>query len=138
MIVGPVWTIGRFFRHEWRSLRRNKPNVRRVWLEHLLWCVPVVLWLKFVCGIPLWIYVMTMVLPATAIVLIRSFAEHRALPGVRERIAIVEPPGSSVRCSCSTICTRSTRGSASPGIATTPAIAGFASGCSPKMAGSCM
>ncbi len=90
MIVGPLWTIGRFFRHELRSLLRNKSNVRRVWLEHVLWCVPVVLWLKFVCGMPLWVYGLTMVLPATAIVLIRSFAEHRAHPGVRERIAIVE------------------------------------------------
>ncbi len=57
MIVGPVWTIGRFFHFEWRALRQNESNVRRVWLEHLLWCVPVVLWLKFVCGMPLWVYV---------------------------------------------------------------------------------
>jgi fatty acid desaturase len=39
---------------------------------------------------PLWIYLVTIVLPANAIVLIRSFAEHRARPVVRERIAIVE------------------------------------------------
>jgi fatty acid desaturase len=31
-----------------------------------------------------------MVIPSTAILLIRSFAEHRARPGVRERVAIVE------------------------------------------------
>jgi fatty acid desaturase len=90
MIVGPLWTIGRFLRQEWRSLRQNEPQVRLVWLEHLLWCVPIVLWLKLVCGMPLWVYVVTMILPGTAIVLIRSFAEHRAHPKVRERIAIVE------------------------------------------------
>lgn len=90
MIVGSAWTVGRFYWHEWRSLRENKSNVRWVWLEHFLWCVPVVVWLKLVCGMPLWIYLVTIILPANAIVLIRSFPEHRARPGVRERIAIVE------------------------------------------------
>jgi fatty acid desaturase len=90
MIVGSAWTVARFFWHEWRSLRKNESNVRSIWVEHLLWCVPVVLWLKLVCGMPVWIYLVTMILPANAIVLIRSFAEHRARPGVRERIAVVE------------------------------------------------
>ena len=90
MIVGPAWTMGRFYWHELRSLRKNESNVRSIWIEHLLWCVPVVLWLKLVCGMPLWVYLVTMILPANAIVLIRSFAEHRARPGVRERIAVVE------------------------------------------------
>ena len=46
--------------------------------------------MKVVCGIPLWLYFVAMVIPANAIQLIRSFAEHRARPGVRERVAIVE------------------------------------------------
>ena len=90
MIVGSAWTVARFFWHEFRSLRKNESNVRSIWLEHMAWCVPVVLWLKLVCGMPLWIYVVAMILPANAIILIRSFAEHRARPGVRERIAVVE------------------------------------------------
>ena len=52
--------------------------------------MPVVLWLKLVCGMPLWIYFVAMVIPANGILLIRSFAEHRARPAVRERVAIVE------------------------------------------------
>jgi len=90
MLVGPLWTIGRFYRHEWRSLMRNAGNLRWIWVEHLAWCIPVVVWIKVVCGMPLWIYLFAIVLPANAIVLIRSFAEHRARPAVRERIAIVE------------------------------------------------
>ena len=90
MIVGSVWSIGRFYWLELRSLRRNQANVRWVWLEHLGWCIPVVVWLKLVCGMPLWIYLVTIILPANAIVLIRSFPEHRARPAVRARIAIVE------------------------------------------------
>ena len=90
MLIGPPWSIGKFVRAEFGALARGDPGVRANWLEHLLWCVPVLLWVKFACGMPIWIYVVTMVIPSTALLLIRSFAEHRALPGVRQRVAIVE------------------------------------------------
>jgi fatty acid desaturase len=98
MLIGSFWRIGMFLRDEVlailrteeRALVRNEQNVRRVWLEHLAWCVPVIVWVKVICGMPLWIYVVTMVIPANGILLIRSFAEHRASPGVRERTALVE------------------------------------------------
>jgi fatty acid desaturase len=64
--------------------------VRGIWLEHLLWCVPVILWTRIVCGMPIWIYVVTIVIPANGILLIRSFAEHRACALVPERTAVVE------------------------------------------------
>jgi fatty acid desaturase len=98
MVVGSFWRIGMFLRdevrallrNEERALVRNEQDVRGVWLEHLVWCVPVIVWLKVVCGMPLWVYVIAMVIPAHGILLIRSFAEHRARAGVRERIALVE------------------------------------------------
>jgi fatty acid desaturase len=90
VVVGPFWSIGRFLHAEWRAAIRNEQGVRANWLEHLLWCVPVILWVKVVCGMPLWLYFVAMVIPAHAIQLIRSFAEHRARPGTRARIAIVE------------------------------------------------
>ncbi len=90
VIIGSFWRIGMFLHGELRTVIRNQDGVRAVWLEHLLWCVPVVLWVKVVCGMPLWLYVVTMVIPANGILLIRSFAEHRARPGARERTAIVE------------------------------------------------
>jgi len=90
LLVGPFWRIGVFLRAEVRALRAHQPDVRAIWAEHLMWCVPVLVWIKLVCGIPLWIYLLTMVIPASGILLIRSFAEHRAHPQVRERVAIVE------------------------------------------------
>lgn len=98
VVIGSFWRIGMFLRDELLALRhseqrpliRNRQNVRAVWLEHLAWCVPVVLWLKLVCGMPLWIYFVAMVVPANGILLVRSFAEHRARQGVRERVAVVE------------------------------------------------
>ena len=88
--IGVFWAIGRFLSAESRAVIRNQDGVRAVWLEHLLWCIPVIVWVKIVCGIPLSIYVLAMAIPGTALTLIRSFAEHRARPQVRERIALVE------------------------------------------------
>jgi len=98
VVIGSFWRIGMFLRDELLALRhseqraliRNEQNVRRVWLEHLVWCVPVVLWLKLVCAMPLWIYFVAMVIPANGVLAIRAFAEHRARPAVRERVAVVE------------------------------------------------
>lgn len=88
--IGAFWTIGRYLRGEWRALLAGKQGVRALWLEHLVWCIPVIVWVKVVCGIPLWIYLLTMAIPGTSLTLIRSYAEHRARPPVRSRIALVE------------------------------------------------
>jgi fatty acid desaturase len=88
--VGSFWRIGMFLHHEFGALRRNEPGMRSIWLEHLLWCIPVIAWLKLECGMPLWIYLLAMAVPARGMVLIRAFAEHRARPAVRARVAIVE------------------------------------------------
>lgn len=90
VLVGSFWRIGAFLIAEARGVARGDRGRRRLWIQHLAWCVPVVLWLKLVCGMPLWLYAVAMVVPANGILLIRSFAEHRARPLVRERVAIVE------------------------------------------------
>lgn len=90
ILIGPFWRIPRFLHAEWLAVVRNQRGARRLWAEHLLWCIPVVLWIKVVCGMPLSLYFVAIVMPAFSILLIRSFAEHRACPEVRERIAIVE------------------------------------------------
>ena len=90
MTIGPFWTVGRFLRGEWPALRRNSPGLRALWLEHLLLCIPVIVWVSVVCGIPLWKYLLTMAVPGISLTLVRSFAEHRARPPVRYRVAVVE------------------------------------------------
>ena len=90
VVIGALWRIALFLYFELRAIRNNHRRVRRVWLEHLLWCTPVILWIKVVGGIPLWLYFFGMAVPANGIQLIRSFAEHRAHPDVPARIAIVE------------------------------------------------
>jgi fatty acid desaturase len=90
IVIGSFWRIGAFLNVQLRAVIANRGDSRTVWLEHLLWCVPVILWLKLVCGMPMWLYIAAMVIPANGILLIRSFAEHRARPAARHRIAIVE------------------------------------------------
>lgn len=90
ILIGPFWRIPRFLYRELRSVIRDERRARRYWPEHLLWCVPVLLWVKFACGMPIWVYVLAFVVPGNAILGIRSFAEHRARPAVNERSAIVE------------------------------------------------
>jgi len=90
VLIGCFWRVGAFLYMECRAFLRNAPGVRRVWLEHLAWCVPVIVWVKLVCGIPLTLYLVAIVVPANGLQLIRSFAEHRARPEAPQRIAIVE------------------------------------------------
>ena len=90
ILIGSFWRIGFFLRAELRAVIRNERHLRVIWLEHLAWCIPVILWLAVVCRMPLWVYVVAMVIPANGMVLIRSFAEHRAYPQTRRRIALVE------------------------------------------------
>jgi fatty acid desaturase len=90
VLVGSFWRIGAFLCLEARGLIRGEPSLRRVWLEHLAWCLPVIGWVKLVCGMPLTLYFAVVVLPANGMQLIRSFAEHRARAQSTERIAIVE------------------------------------------------
>jgi fatty acid desaturase len=90
MLIGPFWRIPRFLWAEVGNIRRNDHDARRVWIEHLLWCIPLIAWLTLVCRMPMWIYVPTMVVPAFSLLLVRSFAEHRAAAAVPHRIAIVE------------------------------------------------
>jgi len=88
--IGALWRIWLFLLGEMRAIWRGDRQVRRAWLEHLLWCAPVIAWIKLVCGIPLWLYFFGMAVPANGIQLIRSFAEHRAHADALARVAIVE------------------------------------------------
>jgi fatty acid desaturase len=90
ILIGSYWRVVIFLRRELRAIVRNQGNVRVIWLEHLLWCVFVIVWLAVVCHMPLWIYVVAMILPGNAILMIRSFAEHRAYPETSRRTALVE------------------------------------------------
>jgi fatty acid desaturase len=90
VVIGSFWRIGMFLHFELRAVIDNVKGVRAIWIEHLLWCIPALLWVTLVCAMPLWVYIVAMVIPANGVLLIRAFAEHRARPDSRQRTAIVE------------------------------------------------
>ena len=90
IVVGPAWMIACAVGGELRDAWRDKPGARATLLWHLLQCVPVMIWVIGVCGMPLWVYVAAFVYPGMSLAMVRSFAEHRAAGEANERTAIVE------------------------------------------------
>jgi fatty acid desaturase len=89
LLLGPAWIVGRFLYFQVRALAHGHPGAWRVWGPHLLGVAAVLAWVWGVCGMSPLLYI-AIVYPAASLMLIRSFAEHRAAGGVQERIAIVE------------------------------------------------
>jgi fatty acid desaturase len=88
--VGPAFLIGRFACELARAAWRDKRGARRVLARHLILCAPVLIWVVTICGMPLWIYLACFVYPGASLAMVRSFAEHRAMPEAERRTAIVE------------------------------------------------
>jgi fatty acid desaturase len=89
LLIGPAWNAIRFWRAEWATVRTDADR-RRIWLLHLPGVVAVGLWVVVLCRIESMLYLFGVVYPATALLMLRSFPEHRAASGVAERTAIVE------------------------------------------------
>jgi len=90
LVIGPFWAVGHFLADEVQALKRADKVSRRAWGEHLPMLLLVLAWLVLVCEMGLTFYLLAIVYPATALMLLRSFAEHKAAEGVLERTAIVE------------------------------------------------
>ncbi len=90
MVIGPLWIIPRYVVAVVRKALCGCATERRALVEHIPGVVLVLTWLVFVCKMSVLYYIFGLVYPATALMLIRSFAEHRAEDEVEERTAIVE------------------------------------------------
>ncbi|WP_082490820.1 fatty acid desaturase [Aureimonas sp. Leaf454] len=90
LVLGPAWMIVHFLADETSKMVDGDRATLRIWVGHLLRAVPVVVWVTVVCDIPPLTYVALVVYPSVSLLLIRSFAEHKAADGVAERTAIVE------------------------------------------------
>jgi fatty acid desaturase len=88
--LGPAFLIGGFVRDLLRDAWRGEGNARPVLARHLLLAAPVLVWLVLICHMPLWIYLACFVYPGASLAMVRSFAEHRAMPEAERRTAIVE------------------------------------------------
>lgn len=90
LVVGPLWSIARFWAEEARKVAAGDRAALRVWAGHALGVAAVLGWAVGVCGMPLWQYLLGFVYCGTSLALVRSFAEHKARDHVDQRTAIVE------------------------------------------------
>lgn len=89
LVIGPFWSVARFWRAEARAARRDRA-VARVWAWHGLWVALLLGVALGIAGMPAWQYLLGFVWGGTTIALIRSFAEHRADAVPEQRTAVVE------------------------------------------------
>ncbi len=90
LLMGPaVSTIG-FAGSEFRSMLRGDRAVLKAWAHHLAGIVPVLIFVVYVGGMPLWIYIFCVAYPALSLLMLRTFAEHRAHKDAEARSIVVE------------------------------------------------
>ena len=53
-------------------------------------CAPVLIRVIAICHMPVWVYLVCVIEPGASLAMVRSFAEHRAVPEAERRMAIVE------------------------------------------------
>lgn len=90
VVIGPLWVLGLSVRADARDLSaaRRLPALTVHGLQ--LWAMAAGL---EALGIPVWGYLILVVWPATGLMLVRSYAEHRPSPDPAERSVIVEADG---------------------------------------------
>jgi len=93
LLIGPAWTIGRFFWLEAKAMAQGDFRHARMWAAHAVADALVLVWVIGVCRMSLLGYIAFFVYPGTALSLVRSYAEHRAADDVGRRTAIVENAG---------------------------------------------
>lgn len=90
VLIGPFLMIGRFLRAELSTILKGNRLHARLWLVHFIAVGFLFTWLEQVCKFGVVDYLFYFVYPGTAILVLRSFAEHRADQTVSYRTAIVE------------------------------------------------
>ncbi|HEY9774000.1 MAG TPA: fatty acid desaturase [Planktothrix sp.] len=90
MTIGSALLVGRFLKDEFALVAAGDQKRIRIWLHHLIGVAFVAFWLTVVCDMSIAKYIACFAYPATALLTLRSFAEHRAARKVEHRTAVVE------------------------------------------------
>ncbi len=89
LLFGPPIAFARLLLDDWNKHRSGDRSVAPAWGLHLV-SVALVASVLWVAGVPLWLYVLSVVWPATSVLLLRSYIEHRPAGAQPHRSAIVE------------------------------------------------
>ena len=90
LLLGPAVHALRLWRSEASAILRGDVNKLRVWARHGLGVALVLYWATAVCGIPILVYLFGFAYAGMSLILLRSYAEHRAAADPLHRTAIVE------------------------------------------------
>lgn len=90
LLIGPAVSITGFLGAETRMILSGDRAVQRAWLHHLAGVVPVLLFVTLVARMPVWLYLAAVSYPAMSMLMLRTFAEHRAHERAEARSIIVE------------------------------------------------
>lgn len=93
LVLGPPWLAMRFLWTEGRVAISGDRDRAVALIKHLAQAGIVLIWLYVVCGISPVLYALAVVWPATALILLRSFAEHRPVTDPAARSVIVDTHG---------------------------------------------
>ncbi|HPE60304.1 MAG TPA: fatty acid desaturase [Thiolinea sp.] len=88
--LGALFIPLRFVWQELYRLWQGDTRHAHIWGWHLAGVAMVLFWVTGVCGLSPGDYLLLFVYPGTALGLLRSFVEHRAVPDPAQRSAIVE------------------------------------------------
>lgn len=90
VLLGPPLAVWQLWSGEARRLAGGDRRHAGHWLLHLPATAAVLAWVVGVCGVSILDYLLLFVYPGTALTLLRSFLEHRAVEDAGERTAVVE------------------------------------------------
>ncbi|MEM5582894.1 fatty acid desaturase [Roseibium sp. AS2] len=90
LLLGPVVSMVGFLGAEIRMVLAGDRAVLRAWLHHLAGALPVLVFVTLVAEMPLWLYLAGVSYPAMSLLMLRTFAEHRAHERAEARSIIVE------------------------------------------------
>jgi len=88
LIVGPALSWCGLWRSDLKAILEGDTVILREWGLHALGLLPVIAILQLTT-LPIWLYVVLVAYPATSIILVRSFIEHRAARQWPCRTAVV-------------------------------------------------
>lgn len=90
LTIGPAVSLIGFYGSEIRMLRAGDKIVLRAWLHHLAGLVPILFFIVLVGGMPVWLYALAIAYPGMSLLMLRTYAEHRAHENAEARSVIVE------------------------------------------------
>ena len=90
LLLGPFRSWYWSGRHLVTALRTGNRQWLFVWARHAVAIALPLAWALWICGLPLWLYLVTFMYGGNMLAHIRSFLEHQARPGVGERTVAIE------------------------------------------------